>query len=177
MNNFFDISLSFPSAQYDTLRMCPEGDFDTIRVFLTVTGSDGSPTQNIPASDISLIDISHNPSYFCNSDHLHPVAATNEMGFTEFEFPFAGGCGSLNFQAIIREHYASSGLSAAVRSPDLNSDGKVSLSDASIFSQTYHKSCGHPDYRECADYHPPFCYINLSDLSEFADHYNTCRCR
>ncbi len=115
VNNFYDISLSFPSAQYDTLRMCPEGDLDTIRVFLTITGSDGSSTQNIPVSDISLIDISHNPSYFCNTDHLHPVAATNEMGFTEFRFPYAGGCGSMSFQAIIREHYASSSLSAAMR--------------------------------------------------------------
>lgn len=177
-NNYYDFTLSFPTAQYDTLRMCPQGDLDTIRVVLTVRGSSGSPTENIPISDMCLVDLAQNPSYFCNEDHLHPISATNELGCAEFRFAPAGGCGSLSLQAIIRNRYASNELLAiAMRSPDLTSDGVVNLSDYAVWGPTMYKSCGQAGYNECADFWPPFCYINISDLVEFADHYNVCRCR
>lgn len=171
--------ISFAPTGLDSLGCCPKGDGDTLRVSLTVLGSDGFPTADIPAEEI-LFFLSR-PSVAtcstdtfavgtCEGDTLQAARATDSNGTTELFYSAIKGCGTFAVTSQVMGKMLFDTLTVLVRSPDIDGNGSVALPDFSRFAFAYNTSCGNPSYCTCADFDLN-CHVSLADLSIFASHY------
>ena len=171
IDELYQVVLSFPSARYDTLLVCPAGDADTLRAKMTITGSNGNPPPSINAQNMFIYILSQDSVFTCSGSHR--VAAqhnTDASGTTEFAYPFLAGCGSLTLIGGVLSRGTDNVLGVRVKTCDLNLNGHVDLNDFSILGIAWQKHCGQPGYNDCADYNFD-CIVNLSDLVFFGDHY------
>jgi hypothetical protein len=168
----------------NTLIVCPQGDHDSLTVFLAVHGSDGSPTGGIPAEEILFLVSKTGAGIcggdtmsvkLCDGDSLWAAHDTDAGGKTMLAYSAIGGCGTLEVTAEVMGKPVFDTLAVAIRSPDSNGDGAVGISDLAQFGSAYPSHCGEADYCTCADYNLD-CSVGISDLGILAFHYcpNNC---
>jgi hypothetical protein len=171
--------ISFTPTGRDTMIFCPKGDDDTLRVSLSVHGSDASPTADIPAEEILFFISRPSPAVCstdtfvvaaCEGDTLQAARDTDSNGVTELTYSSFKGCGTVAVTAQVMGKPAFDTLTVVARSVDIDGNGFVALPDFSRFAAAYNAWCGDPAYCTCADFDLS-CHVGLTDLSIFAFHY------
>jgi hypothetical protein len=173
INNMASAVLSFPSPDYSSITGCPGGDADTIRVAMTIMGADSTPTSGIPADEMMLLVYEGGDLSLCAGDTIWAATDTDEYGTTEFKYSTSGGCDSVIVQGRVYGKVTDNTLEIGHRSPDLDGDCQVILSDNAIFGLSYNSSIGDSSYNECCD----FTWDDKCNLSDFAclgEHYTHC---
>lgn len=182
VDNLEEITLALDGA--DTVIVCPQGDHDSLRVLLTVHGSDASPTAGIPADEILFmvsrpgVGVCGDDTlavHLCDGDTLAAGRATDAAGATELVYSAIGGCGTIAVNAEVMGLPVFDTLTVVIRSPDSDGNGEVNLGDMARFASAFPSNCGSPVYCTCVDYDLN-CRINLGDLALLAVHWcpNNC---
>jgi hypothetical protein len=165
---------------------CPAGDFELV--------ANGCGTPGASSIEYQLIDVNGNPVIgLPTTDIWFRPASPTEVLFFKPNMPVtdipsnlagrtwttialsAGGCATLGLQCLVLDPVTSGVVvlqnppalnSIIFKSPDLNADGIVNLSDLASFGTAY----GPLPYNQCCDYNDDG-VVNLSDLAFFGTHY------
>jgi len=175
------------SSNSGVILVCPKGDGPSLAskgltISVRILDGYGNPIANWPKKDIGLVA---EGMYACPTAFAGTIlvadAATDADGRTTISgVPKGGGCeNGGGVYVAVRDNGAVLYLGDAggtdcnvitvpitIRSPDLNGDGTVSLSDYSQFVAIYQNG----PYNECADFNGDG-VISLPDFSMFTTHY------
>lgn len=142
--------------------ICPAGDKDTIRVEVTIMDCYGSV---LAGKSVTVTPIS--AGFKFRAADSSKVAVTSALGVVAFGYKAFGGCGNLQFQAVVDG--VTIGPSAAIYIANFDNNavpsGKVDLVDLGIFGSNYGSTTW-----PCGDYN---CSgkTDLVDLGIFGTHY------
>lgn len=178
-----------PATGTGTWLACPQGDgpsFSQIpglgtgefRIRVECLDNTGLPIPFIPASDFWLVDCNAtNGLILCQGSlSSNADASSDAEGITYFSGTSlaAGGCADELFP--VAQGFAlldpekgcltTLCLPVNVRSPDMDADGQVGLTDLSLFAASFPPG----SYDTCADFDGNGT-VDLVDLSGFADHF------
>lgn len=171
------------------LIVCPQGDgtrfddplFCGSYIRIIVRDSAGAGIPGIIRSDywVQACDDPDQSVCYCNLPDLAD-SLTNEDGMTTISGAIHGGGCVESFGIYIAVQGISilqspscqerQCIDVIIRSPDLNADCAVTLSDLPLFGSAYGSSLGDPNFNPCCDYNNDG-QITLSDLAEFGVHY------
>ncbi len=168
---------------------CPYGDFELVRegcgagvnarIWVQVIDIFNNPVGGIPPTDIWFTPCNPNESLvFCQGWRIMD-APTDAMGRTELTLQlYSGGCAVLDgLQCVVMDPWLGTPIVLQnppcdpdiwFKSPDMNADFQVNLSDLAIFAACYLVPLTPPC--RCADYNDDG-LVNLSDLAWFGGHY------
>ena len=149
--------------------VCPGGDRDTVKVHISILGSDGLPTQHIPAEDMLLI-ILQDSLYLCSGDTIEAISDGSGHGLNDFSFSDFGGHGQIKITASVMGILSKDTLTVTIKSPDYVPSGYVNLADLSCWATAYPSACGDPNYVPWFDFDSN-CIMNLVDFVLFCDHW------
>jgi len=180
IDDFASAVLSFPSSEYGQILGCPAGDADTLRAIYTIKDSNGDPTAGISASKTHVLIYEGDHFFSCNGkDTLFALNDTDEGGRTECSYSRIAGCDSITLIGALADRCSDNYLKVNIKSPDLNLNGAVNLSDLPIFGSGYGTSLAGPNppgksFNPCCDFnYDNSC--NLTDFAIFGTHYShTC---
>ena len=142
--------------------ICPAGDKDTLKVTVTVLDCYGSVLsgKNVTVTPVTT-------GFKFRAADSSKVAATDVLGVVSFGYKYFGGCGNVQFQAVVDG--VTIGPSAAVSIANFDNNavpsGKCDLVDLGIFGAHYGSTTW-----PCGDYN---CSgkTDLVDLGIFGTHY------
>lgn len=141
--------------------VCPAGDKGLIQVVVTVKDCYGTPlagkTVDCHAQPVS------GTLCFCAGQNPQ-TGVTNVNGEVTYNFIRFGGCGSVQFTAVVQGVTLGPSVAIGARSPDITGDCLVNALDLSRFGLIY----GTAD--PCGDYNCDGT-VNALDLSVFGIHY------
>lgn len=158
----------------DYLVMCPAGDGDPLQVIVDFL--DNSMTNTIAPNEIWIqVPDDENVSFFGSGEKIYAdSAATEENGwYTTITWEYGGGYYQDSLSVGLFDDIIAVTDPVTIKSPDYNADGIVNVSDYTFFGDTYNKCEGDSSYNQWLDFiisSSPSC-VNLSDLSEFGQHY------
>lgn len=164
---YIDLFLSPGSSQ--SLKLCPQGDGDTLRVSVQVRGADSTYSHGIPSASMYLLP-SYNNAVFCDQDTMFAARDTDSLGISELFYSSISACDSISLLCKLKGMKSDNTLRVAARSPDLTLDKNVNISDLIPFGTSYYKCHDSPGFNPCCDFNYDGC-CNLSDLSFFGGHY------
>lgn len=189
------ISLTFSSWGITTstaslqVSNCPAGDFETIMAGGSGTGSiwviildtSSIPVSGIPRTDIYWQPCPGSPGTLCWCSPRNQMdAPTNAAGWAQATGTLCvGGCALNGIECRVFDSTIPAWVVLAnppcvpnvqFKSPDLNADCMVNLSDLVPFGNSYNKNLGQPGYNACCDYNDDN-RVNLSDFAFFSAHY------
>lgn len=152
-----------------SLRLCPQGDWDTLGVTIQVRGADSTYTAGIPRNSIYLTP-SYNTTVFCDQDTMFAENDTDSLGTSEIFCSNMSACDSITLWCRVKGMRSRNALRVAARSPDLQLDMKVDVSDLPVFGGSYGKCQGQQGFSPCCDFNYDGC-CNLMDYAFLGTHY------
>lgn len=169
------------------LLVCPAGDFspvsdacggsgDFIRVSVRDGQDNGIP--GIPVTDYWFLPCDSGQSLYLCPVSVSADSATNSEGETTISGQVAargcvlsgGVCVVAQGNIICNWDCTPICLDMVIKSPDLNTDGVVDLSDFGVFGDAWGTSVGDSDYNACCDFNDDGA-IGLSDFGYFGNHW------
>jgi hypothetical protein len=141
--------------------VCPNGDYDTVTVYVTVRDCYGNPLDDRTVTVYP--DSAAGEFCFCVGCQTK-VGVTDPNGDMSVRFARFGGCGNLAWYAQSEGVILGPSASIYIASFDNNGDCQVNLSDFINFANIYFTA------DECNDYNCDGT-VNLSDFISFANHY------
>lgn len=162
---------------------CPQGDeIDTLVVTCDFNDDDMAGDSIIYPYEIDLETLNLPISYCDPTDDGIPGTPGNSFVVTVYLSHISGCCdcmggschdcniGPQDIPVLYKGREV--GLIEGLRqkSPDINNDGAVNLSDAAYLGESYNKSYGDPEFNGCWDFNSDN-EVNLSDIGEFGYHY------
>jgi len=166
--------------------ICPAGDFqdmgDDCGGYIMITAKDASNVgvAHIPWTDYWLNACDAGDNLFLCAGAVSADSMTNSLGQTTISDQISGGgcviIGGISVAIQNKVILLSPGctdpvcLTMEIKSPDLNGDGFVNLTDFSRFGNAYGTSSGDAAYDDCCDYNDDT-GVGLSDFSLFGNHY------
>lgn len=167
---------------------CPRGDFEQVasgcgagaaEIWVEIVDIFGVPVAGIPPTDIWFRPCNASEVLcWCQGERVMDFP-TNAAGWTHVTLPFfCGGCAVLDgIQCVVLDPWLGIPVvlqtpncivDARFKSPDMNGDCWVNLSDLAIFAACYMVPMTPPCH--CADYNDDG-QVNLSDFAYFGAHY------
>lgn len=167
---------------------CPLGDGEQVatgcgygaaEIWVELVDIWGAPVVGLPATDIWFRPCNAAEILCWCQGRRKMDAPTNAAGWAHVTLPFyCGGCAVLDgIQCVVFDPWLGAPVvlqnpncivDARFKSPDMNADCLVNLSDLAMFAPCYMASMTPPCH--CADYNDDG-QVNLSDLAFFATHY------
>lgn len=142
--------------------MCPGGDADHIALNIIVRDCYAVPMEGYMVV-VSPVVV-EGAIYMCPGEESKTVGPTDVNGWTEADFTAFGGCGIIQFSVTVNTVEVGPSNAIAVRSPDMNGDGLVSLVDFGWFATDYLGSDPCSDYNYDGN-------VDLVDFGHFAVHF------
>ncbi|MFH1100979.1 MAG: C25 family cysteine peptidase [Methanobacteriota archaeon] len=157
---------------------CPAGDGSLYPINITLIDSFGYPIEGIPASDFTfmVLNIPDDTSWFGYPFHdpyltttkftVNPEESeTDERGMIQFMIQANTSIvGNISITANVRDVTLSESLTLWCNSADINTNGRIDLTDITLFSQIYFS---------LYDFHGDFFWdesINLADITYLTTH-------
>jgi hypothetical protein len=151
--------------------ICPNGDYDAITVTVTVKDCYGTPL----AGQTVTVNATPAGSPFCYCADGEPapddfedskiVGPTNASGVITANFAKFGGCGDMEFYAVMGAVTAGPSASIYIANVDNNGDCSCNLVDFGNFASDFNGT------NPCSDYNCDG-QVNLVDFGNFATHFN-----
>lgn len=168
-----------PAADFDRIdEACTDDSYDYIRV--VAKDASGNGIAGIPWTDYWLDACDTAQELYVCAGGVGADSLTNSNGETTISDPIgAGGCiltggvyVAIQNNPVLEKPECTSMicLPMIVKSPDMNKDGSVDLSDFGVFGNAFGTQTGDANYDPCCDYNDDG-YVNLSDLGYFGDHW------
>ncbi|MDZ7859230.1 MAG: hypothetical protein U5O15_00940 [Candidatus Krumholzibacteriota bacterium] len=178
------MSLSIGTTGY--YRICPAGDFEDMgddsgfHINVVANDASGNGVPNIPVTDYWLDACDGAQALYLCAGAVTADSMTNENGETTISDAVSGGgcitSGGVYVAIQNNQVLEAPGctdpicLDMEIKSPDLDTNGSVTLSDYGVFGAAYGSSDGDANWNECCDFNWDGS-ISLTDFGYFGGHY------
>jgi hypothetical protein len=142
--------------------LCPAGDMDTLKVTVTVMDCYGTA---LSGKSVTITPVS--TGFKFRAADSSKVVVTDALGGASTGYRYMGGCGNLQFQAVVDGVTLGPSASIYIASPDNTypANGIVNAIDLATFGQNYGSSSW-----PCGDFNCSG-VVNAIDLATFGAHY------